>query len=63
MTAYGDLQSEVSNKKIIIAPSDWMPLAHLHYEGLEVSYPNIPKHLNYDRELALNSMLKPEFQG
>jgi len=45
MTADGNLQSEVSNKKIIIAPSNWMPLAHLHYEGLEVSYPNIPEHL------------------
>jgi len=63
MTADGNLQSEVSNKKIIIAPSDWMPLAHLHYEVLEVSYPNILEHLNYDRELALNSMLRPEFQS
>jgi len=63
MTADGNLQSEVSNKKITISPSDWMPLAHLQYEGLEVSYPNIPEHLNYDRELALNSMLRPEFQG
>jgi len=61
MTANGNLESEVSNKKIIIAPSDWMPLAHLHYEGLEVSYPNILEHLNYNRELALNSMLRPEF--
>jgi len=38
-----------------------MPLAHLQYEGMEVSYSNIPEHLNYDCELALNSMLRPEF--
>ena len=63
MIADGNLQSEVSNKKIIIAPFDWMSLAHLHYEGLEVLYPNIPENFNYDRELALNSMLRPEFQG
>jgi len=63
MTVDGNLQSEVSNKKITISPSDWMPLAHLRYEGLEISYLNILEHLNYDRELALNSMLRPEFQG
>ena len=63
MTTDGNLQSEVSDKKIIISPSDWMPLAHLQYEGLEVSYLNIPEYLNYNREFALNSMLRPEFQG
>jgi len=50
-------------KKITISPSDWMPLTHLHYEGLEVSYPNIPEHLNYERESTLNSMLRLEFQS
>jgi len=40
-----------------------MLLAHLQYEGLEVSYPTIPEHLNYDHELTLNSMLRPLFQG
>jgi len=40
-----------------------MPLAHLQYKGLRVSYPNNFEHFNYDCELTLNLMLRPEFQG
>ena len=44
----GNLLSEVNNKKIIVTPCDWMLLARLKYDGVHLSYPNIPERLNYN---------------
>jgi len=40
-----------------------MLLARLKYDGVHLSYPNILERLNYDRQNAMNSMLRLEFKG
>jgi len=55
----GNLHNMVNNSEIKNTHSNWMSLANLKYQELQLLYPNIPEHLNYNRELTLNSMLRP----
>ncbi|KAL2328622.1 hypothetical protein Fmac_022049 [Flemingia macrophylla] len=57
------LYSEVNKTKIKMKPADWLTVAGLKYEGHKLSFTNIPKDIEYDRDTTLASMIRPEMQG
>ncbi|KAL2333848.1 hypothetical protein Fmac_015061 [Flemingia macrophylla] len=59
----GYLYSEVNKTKIKMKPVDWLTVAGLKYEGHKLSFTNIPEDIEYDRDTALASMIRPEMQG
>ena len=42
---------------------DWMTIAHLQYDGLKLTPGTIPEELNFDRALALSSMIREDIEG
>ncbi|KAL2343350.1 hypothetical protein Fmac_004635 [Flemingia macrophylla] len=59
----GYLYSEVNKTKIKMKPADWLTVAGLKYEDHKLSFTNIPEDIEYDRDTALASMIRPEMQG
>jgi len=59
----GYLLSKVNKKKIKVKPNDWFNIAHLMYQGKKLSYPNIPEYLSYERQMALDIMVRPDLEG
>nr|KYP63004.1 hypothetical protein KK1_017565 [Cajanus cajan] len=59
----GFLYSDVNKTKIKIKPSDWLSLVGLKYQGHKLAFPNIPEEMQFDRHIALTSMIRPELQG
>ncbi|KAL2316885.1 hypothetical protein Fmac_030761 [Flemingia macrophylla] len=59
----GYLYSEVNKTKIKTKPADWLTVAGLKYQGHKLSFTNIPKDIEYDRDTTLASMIRPEMQG
>ncbi|KAL2338656.1 hypothetical protein Fmac_013102 [Flemingia macrophylla] len=59
----GYLYSEVNKTKIKMKPADWLIVAGLKYEGHKLSFTNIPEDIEYDRDTALASMIRPEMEG
>ena len=55
----GYLMSEVSKKKIKLKPSDWFQICGLKYQGRKLSLPEVPPDMNYNRDMALASMVRP----
>jgi len=58
ITNDGILWPEVNCKRIIIQPSDWMSLAKLNYQGLQLNVATYPKHLNYYCDTTFAVMLR-----
>jgi len=50
--------SKVNKKKIILKPSDWFQIYGLKYQGWKLSLPEVPRDLNYNRDMALASMVR-----
>ncbi|KAL2327630.1 hypothetical protein Fmac_021057 [Flemingia macrophylla] len=44
-------------------PVDWLTVVGLKYQGHKLSFTNIPEDIEYDRDIALTSMIRPEMQG
>jgi len=42
---------------------DWKNIAHLRYEGLKLTLGTIPEEVNFDRALALPSMIREDVEG
>ncbi|KAL2339779.1 hypothetical protein Fmac_007719 [Flemingia macrophylla] len=59
----GYLYSEVNKTKIKMKPADWLIVAGLKYEGHKLSFTNMPEDIDYDCDIALASMIRPEMQG
>ncbi|KAL2337138.1 hypothetical protein Fmac_011584 [Flemingia macrophylla] len=59
----GYLYSEVNKTKIKMKPADWLIVAGFKYEGHKLSFTNMPEDIEYDRDTALASMIRPEMQG
>jgi len=57
ITLFGDLAIEICGRMIHIKEMDWMNIAHFRYDGLKLTPETIPEELNFDRELALSSMI------
>ena len=48
---------------IHIKEIDWMTIAHLRYDGLKLTPGTILEELNFDRALALSSMIREDVEG
>ncbi|WVY94008.1 hypothetical protein V8G54_033096 [Vigna mungo] len=59
----GYLYTEVNKTKIEMKPADWLTIAHLKYQGQQLSFPTIPDDLPYNRDMAFSDMIRPELQG
>ncbi|KAL2331139.1 hypothetical protein Fmac_018720 [Flemingia macrophylla] len=59
----GHLYSEVNKTKIKMKSADWLIVAGLKYQGHKLSFTNIPEGIDYDRDTALASIIRPEMQG
>ncbi|XP_022642528.1 uncharacterized protein LOC106774437 isoform X2 [Vigna radiata var. radiata] len=59
----GYLYTEVNKTKIEMKPADWFTIAHLKYQGQQLSFPTIPDDLPYNRDMAFSDMIRPELQG
>nr|XP_007157376.1 hypothetical protein PHAVU_002G0651001g [Phaseolus vulgaris]ESW29370.1 hypothetical protein PHAVU_002G0651001g [Phaseolus vulgaris] len=62
-TPVGHLAIEICGKMIHIKEIDWMTIAHLQYDGLKLTPGTIPEELNFDRGLALLSMIREDVEG
>ncbi|ESW13068.1 hypothetical protein PHAVU_008G165300 [Phaseolus vulgaris] len=63
ITPVGHLAIEICGKIIHIKEIDWMTIAHLQYDSLKLTLGTIPEELNFDRALALSSMIREEVEG
>jgi len=63
ITPVGHLAIEICEKMIHIKEMDWMIIAHLQYDGLKLTPGTIPEELNFDRALALLSMIREDVEG
>ncbi|ESW06728.1 hypothetical protein PHAVU_010G071400 [Phaseolus vulgaris] len=59
----GELAIEICGKRIHINQMDWMNIADLRYDGVKLTPGTIPGECNFDRALALLSMLRGDVQG
>jgi len=62
ITPVGDLAIEICGMMIHIKEMDWMNIAHLRYDGLNLTLGTIPKELNFDRALTLSSMIREDVE-
>ena len=62
-TPAGHIAIEICGKMIHIKEIDWMTIAHLQYDGLKLTPGTIPEELNFDRGLALSSMIREDVEG
>jgi len=63
ITPVGHLAIEICGRMIHIKEMDWMTIAHLQYDGLKLTPGRIPEELNFDRALALSSMIREDVEG
>jgi len=59
----GNLFIKVSYKMIVITPSDWILWLIRNIKGQKFSSSNIPNDLNYDRDMTLATMIRPDMHG
>jgi len=57
----GYLHTKVNN--ITVTSFDLITVANLKYKGVKMGYPNITPSITYNRQVVLNSMLRPELQS
>lgn len=62
-TPAGHLAIEICGKMIHIKEVDWMTIAHLQYDGLKLTPGTIPEEVNFDRALALSTMIREDVEG
>ncbi|ESW30399.1 hypothetical protein PHAVU_002G150300 [Phaseolus vulgaris] len=63
ITHVGHFAIEICGMMIHIKEMDWMTIAHLQYDGLKLTPGTIPEELNFDRALALSSMIREDVEG
>ncbi|ESW30631.1 hypothetical protein PHAVU_002G169500 [Phaseolus vulgaris] len=63
ITPVGHFAIEICEKMIHIKEIDWMTIAHLQYDGLKLTPGTIPEELNFDRALAVSSMIHEDVKG
>ena len=63
ITPLGELAIEICGKRIHINEMDWMNIDDLRYGGVKLTPGTIPEECNFDRALALSSMLHEDVQG
>ena len=63
ITPVGHLAIEICGRMIHIKEMDWMTIAHLQYDGLKLTPGTIPEELNFDRALALSSIIREDVEG
>lgn len=63
ITLVGHLAIEICRRMIHIKEMDWMTIAHLQYDGLKLTPGTIPEELNFDRALALSSIIREDVEG
>ena len=63
ITPLGELGIEICGKRIHINEMDWMNIVDLRYGGVKLTLGTIPEECNFDRALALSSMIREDFQG
>ena len=62
-TPASHLAIEICGKMIHIKEVDWMTIAHLQYDGLKLTPGTIPEEVNFDRALALSTMIREDVEG
>jgi len=62
-TPIGDLSIEICLNQIEIRQMVWMNIANVKYDGVKLTLETIPEGLNFDRALALSSMIREEERG
>lgn len=63
ITPVGHLVIEICGRMIHIKEMDLITIAHLQYDGLKLTPETIPEELNFDRALALSSMIREDVKG
>ena len=63
ITHLGHLAIEICGRMIHIKEMDWMNIAHLRYDGLKLTPGTILEEVNFDRPLALSSMIHEDVEG
>ena len=63
ITLVGHLAIEICGTMIHIKEMDWMTIAHLQYDSLKLTPGTIHEELNFDRALALSSMIREDVEG
>jgi len=63
ITPLCELAIEICGKRIHTNEMDWMNIADLRYGDVKLTPGTIPEECNFDRALALSSMLREDFQG
>jgi len=63
ITPIGHLAIEICGRRIHINQSDWMNIANLRDDDVKLTPGTIPEEVNFDRALALLSMIREDVQG